>query len=349
MTTSVDESYRLLAAEYIGKQAQQLAEQLEGARRAEDIEFVHRARVASRRLRAAMRMFDGCFKAKRVKKWRKQIRRVTAGLGEARDKDVQIEFLCGVLDALEDKACYPGIARLLARWEQRRERLQANVVEAADGIESSGVLDQMRAVAKRASSKAKARELGVQSPVAFAQTERHVLYNLDQMLSFQDSLADPAAKQRHHAMRIAAKRLRYTLEISNPVYKGQLDAAITVAKRLQTILGDIHDCDVWAENLQAFAARQRRRIVKHFAHDGPFARLEVGIEHLRQDRRRHREEVFRELGQYWQDLGSQGFWDTLVGLVQSHAQQPAPTRPQPQAEAKVPSATDAKSREALSS
>ena len=59
----IDSGYRLLAARYIRRQVRQLAEQLDGVRAAEDIEFVHRARVATRRLRAALRLFGKCFRA----------------------------------------------------------------------------------------------------------------------------------------------------------------------------------------------------------------------------------------------------------------------------------------------
>jgi len=319
MTVSVDEGYRLLAAKYLGEQAKQLAEQLDGARRGDDVEFVHQARVASRRMRAVMRMCGGCFKPKRLARWRKHIRRVTAGLGEARDTDVQIEFLCQTLVGLEEKALYPGIARLLVELERQRERLQAKVIEAADRLQAGGILNEMRAKTKRILSKAKASELDVQSPVAFRQTERHILGSLDKLLPFQDSLAQPEAKQRHHAMRIVAKRLRYTLEISNPVYGGQLNDAVTATKRLQTLLGEIHDCDVWADNLKKFADKQRRRIVKSFGHVGPLARLEVGIEHLRQERRSHRQRVFQELGEYWKDLSDRAYWDELAGISISKA------------------------------
>ena len=95
--SSVDDSWRLLAAWYLRRQVKQLAGQLDGVRRGEDIEFVHRARVASRRLRAALKVFADCFpagsfKTRRketcgpgnLKRWRKAIRRLTKGLGDAR-------------------------------------------------------------------------------------------------------------------------------------------------------------------------------------------------------------------------------------------------------------------------
>ncbi|MFH1922387.1 MAG: CHAD domain-containing protein, partial [Planctomycetota bacterium] len=57
----MDGSYQLLAGRYVRRQIRQLIGQLEGMRKADDIEFVHRARVASRRLRAALGIFRDCF------------------------------------------------------------------------------------------------------------------------------------------------------------------------------------------------------------------------------------------------------------------------------------------------
>ena len=70
-----------------------LLAEVDGVRSGEDIECVHRMRVASRRLRSVLRLFGECFKGKRGKRWRKAVRKVTATLGEARDLDVQLELL----------------------------------------------------------------------------------------------------------------------------------------------------------------------------------------------------------------------------------------------------------------
>ena len=317
MASRVDVSYQLLAAKYLRKQAKQLAAQLDGVRRAEDVEFLHQARVASRRLRAAMRMFRSCFAPKQLKRWQKQIRRLTTALGNARDKDVQIEFLCETLAALQQKPCYPGVARLLVSLEQKRRRLQGQVLRSVDRLQASGVLEEMPAAAKPVLAEGKLRKLGVQSPAAFAETGRHVLRRLAKLRSYEDSLADPEAKQRHHAMRIATKRLRYTLEIANPVYKRQLKGPISAVKKLQTQLGEIHDCDVWSEHLEAFAEKQRKRIIKHFGNAGPFSRLQVGIEYLQQQRREQRRRVFRELVDNWERLSQDGTWEGLTVTVEA--------------------------------
>lgn len=339
MPKSVDKGYRVLAAKYLRQQAKRLARQLDGVRKSEDTECVHQARVASRRLRAGMQMFRGCFPRKRLKKWRKQIRLVRADLGDARDKDVQIHFLCTTLGNLKQSGCYPGIARLLVELEQQRERLQPKVVKAVNRLAASGVLGEMRTVAKRTTSQG--RKARVQSPAAFGRTEKHILENLHDLLPYQDSLDDPEDRRRHHAMRIAAKRLRYTLEISKPVYPGQLDGSIDAIKRVQTLLGDVHDCDVWVDHLVTFSKRQRKRIVKRFGHAGPFARLHVGIEYLRQERQRRRQQLFEELVAYWQQLSRQGHWEELVATVRAGGKRRAEPRQDVEAASDVALRTEA--------
>ena len=315
----MDAGYLALAAKYVRRQAKQLAEQWDGIRQAEDIEFVHRARVASRRLRTALRMFRDCFGTKRAKRWRKQIRRVTAELGEARDKDVQIDFLCGILDELKERGCYPGIARLLVQVERQREQLQPKVVGAIERLRTGGVVEEIQTTAKRIVADLKAPDLTPRTPFVCAQTGRHICRRLEQLLSYQDSLRDAEDKQRHHAMRIAAKRLRYTLEIAKPVYDEQLEAIIEAVRKVQTLLGEIHDCDVWIDQLTAFAEAERKNVRARFGHDGPFMRLGIGIEYLRQNRRSHRRKAFAELVACWEELIRQDMWENLFRILHAPA------------------------------
>lgn len=318
----MDEGYRILAARYIRRQTKQLAEQLEGVRTAENIEFVHRARVATRRLRAALRMFTPCFKARQVARWQKAIRRTTSKLGDARDRDVQIDFLCRTLSDLNAKECFPGISRILVQVERDRERLQRKVVKAVDRLESKGFLRDLRRLAKKTLRKADSGASDVQTPAVFALSEKSILRQLAELLCQQDSLADPQDQKRHHAMRIAAKRLRYTLEIARPVYPGQLDEAVEAIKRVQSLLGDIHDCDVWNEHLDAFAAKEHARLVALFGHPGRLAHLQPGIDFLRQERRGHRERMFAQLVEFWAELNRRRLWENLNRAVQTRCPEP---------------------------
>jgi CHAD domain-containing protein len=309
----------VLAAKFLRRQAKQLEDQLDGACRADDIEYIHRARVASRRLRAALRVFRDCFRHKQVKRWRKHIRRMTSEFGNARDMDVQIELVCRALHTADQPTYYPGVARLLVHLERQRERLQAGVVEASKRLRRSGVLEEMQATAKRLLAGLSAEELAAQKSAARGVMAKHVERRLSCLLSCEDSLLDSEAKQQHHAMRIAVKRLRYKLEIANPVYEKQLAPFIESVKRVQTFLGEVHDCDVWLAQLDIFAAAERKGILAHFGNDAPFARLEAGIEYLRQDRRMHRHAAFRQLVEYWEDLKHERHWENLLSVLETPA------------------------------
>ncbi len=309
--TTADLGVCVLAAKHLRRQARRLGKQLEGIRAADDIECIHRARVASRRLRAGLRMFQQCLKPKVYRRWRKHIRGITSGLGDARDLDVHIEFLCHALCAIGEASLVAGVARLLADLETQRERLQPKVVKAVGRIAGSGVLDEMRAAAKKVPSPSGEAKPASRSEAVYREAEQRIHAQLDELRSHEDGLADPVAVPEHHAMRIAAKRLRYTLEIVKSPYNGMLDEMIGVTRRVQVLLGDIHDCDVWAERLDAFARRQRQHILNRYGHERPYDRLAAGIEHLRQSRARDRERRFQELVGYWEALKQDGTWDEL--------------------------------------
>lgn len=310
----MDRGYQTLAARYINRQAKQLAKQLAGVRAAEDTEFVHRARVATRRLRAALRMFDECFSAKDVRRWRKAIRRITSSLGGARDRDVQIESLCGMLSALNVPACFPGVARVLASWERDRERRQRQVVKAVDRIEADGTLRDMR----RAAMKILKQSDPLPNPPAVetcVRIEHYISRRVDALLGHQESLGNPEDRLEHHAMRIALKRVRYSVEISRPLYPGRLDVSLATIKRLQTLLGEVHDCDVWLDQLDVFAKTERKRIVAMFGHAGRFQHLSPGIEYLQEDLRLRRRLAFQQLVNDWAELARDQFWDELRAIV----------------------------------
>jgi len=321
----IDDSYRLLAARYLRRQARALRQQIDGTRKAEDVECLHQARVASRRLRSGLRMFGGVFARKKRRTWRRRIRRLTSGLGLARDCDVQILFLQDVLAGLGDESARAGIERLLLRLGRQREALQRKVVKALDRLDRSGVLKDIRSTTKAMISDLTAEGVAIQSPLVFLRAERMILRRLEKLLPYQDCLDDPADKPRHHAMRIVTKRLRYTMEICGPVYEGALDEAIEAAKDLQTALGEVHDCDVWMDQLPIFAEAERERTREYFGDDRLYEQqLRSGIEHLDADRRSQRDEAFAAAGEQWRRIAERGLWDKTIAAVLSRVNQAAP-------------------------
>jgi len=317
--TTVDASYQLLACRYIRGQIKALNRRLRGTRFARDIEHVHQARVASRRLRAALRIFADCFPPAKVGKWRKLIRQLTRRLGAARDTDVQIVFLKKLISEAPatSKKLRPGLRRVLLRLKQRRQSIQPKVVKVLDRIKEFEVLADIRAETGRIERRLVRLNTDIHSPFVFEQAKQHIESRLEGLLSCQRCLDDPDAKKGHHQMRIAAKRLRYTLEICNLPFDKRLDGHINAMKNLQSLLGKLQDCYVWLDDLETFIQKEKRRTIKYFGSQRSFARLKPGLDYLVEHRRKDRESLFEQSRAFWKELGNNGFSDKLRLILQA--------------------------------
>ncbi len=89
----------------------------------------------------------------------------------------------------------------------------------------------------------KVRKLDPEMPLADA-AERIIRVRLDELSSFTPRALDPSEERALHDMRIAAKRLRYLLELTAPCFGAYAVTGAKRAKQLQDLLGEIHDCDV---------------------------------------------------------------------------------------------------------
>jgi CHAD domain-containing protein len=91
---------------------------------------------------------------------------------------------------------------------------------------------------------------------------------LDELRGFAEEALAPDATAAQHNMRIAAKRLRYVLEIVGPCTGEEAKVARDAAKRLQTVLGNLHDCDLMLPKVEqigsaAILLRERRNRLFH--------------------------------------------------------------------------------------
>jgi hypothetical protein len=86
---------------------------------------------------------------------------------------------------------------------------------------------------------------------------RIIKVRLDEMMGFAPkALAGKTRSQ--HDMRIAAKRLRYVLEVTGFCFGRPADTARVRARDLQDILGEIHDCDVMLPRVQRHVEEMQR-------------------------------------------------------------------------------------------
>ena len=73
---------------------------------------------------------------------------------------------------------------------------------------------------------------------------RIVSTRLAELRSFGPAVLDPDAVDAQHDMRIAAKRVRYVLELAEPLLGREAAEGAKRARALQDVLGEMHDCDV---------------------------------------------------------------------------------------------------------
>src|SRR3954470_10953155 len=85
--------YAEAAARIVSVRAAELTENAQGVLDTGDIERVHDMRVATRRLRAALEIFEPCFPAEAYREALAEVKRLADTLGERRDRDVAIASL----------------------------------------------------------------------------------------------------------------------------------------------------------------------------------------------------------------------------------------------------------------
>jgi CHAD domain-containing protein len=121
---SVEDSYAEAAAKIVSVRSGELSEHARGVLDTGDIERVHDMRVATRRLRAALEIFEPCFPRKPYRQALGEVKRLADGLGERRDRDVAIAAMHGFADQMPapDRK---GVSSLIERL--REEQAEANL------------------------------------------------------------------------------------------------------------------------------------------------------------------------------------------------------------------------------
>lgn len=314
MKPEMEERTCIFGASVMLKRLDDLRNEISGVEMAGDIEFIHRMRVASRRLRSTFVHFQKCYPEKKVTTWQKHIRQVTKSLGMARDLDVQIEAVKNAQTNLEQIQFRPGIHRLQLRLQQRREKIQPQVVEAMANLRNSGVLEEMD---KKLTEQA-IKEDGSQPYTLqlYQLSYQAITQQLDSLHAHEELIFDPDQIEALHAMRIDAKHLRYTLEIFSPLYAGRAEEFIKLVKTIQEFLGNIHDCDVWITTLPEFVAREKERTRKYYGHEGPFNLLTPGINHFLDNQKSLRAGLYNQFIHLWHTWKAQEVWENLNRTIE---------------------------------
>ena len=300
------------------------SKEIEGVKTAQDIEHIHRMRVASRRLRAALPLFASCFPEKKYQQWMEEVRTVTRALGEARDTDVQTAFLTKIIkkrdsgrhahspeNALSISVTGDVETILLSQLQKKRLKLQTAVIISLDKLEKSGVIDEMLVFfhnqeVRAKSSRKRPSPFGI-APVAASRIARRLI-NLH---SYEEWVHNPDAIAEHHAIRIAAKKLRYTMEVYGPLYRRSLKKHLSRVKKIQEILGDLHDCDVWIDTVMIMLVKERLTSQANTRREKMRVSKVTRYKHFLAEREKERKILYQRFVRFWDSLGRSRLWDEL--------------------------------------
>jgi len=281
--------------------------------RRRNIEDIHDLRVASRRIRTCLDIFSSSLPAKKTKIWMRDFKEITKSYGQVRDLDVQIDLLNQIYKAVEDRGIQSGLRRIRLRLRQKRQVKENNTQKVSRGLMENTSLLEMEAWAKAA------LEIEPETALAhgplFQLGYEHVQNRLDEFLFFEVFIFDPTRIEELHQMRIAAKRLRYALEVFSLLYQGKSDFALDIARQTQQYLGEIHDADVWISYLPMFAEKEQQRVLKFYGYKSPFNRLKSGIDYLLENRRKERTRLYNEFLEAWKNWKMKETWLNLRKVI----------------------------------
>ena len=213
-------------------------------------------RVATRRQRAAWRVFGDAFDPKRTARHRKRLRFVAADLGAVRDLDVLIESI-EAYQGLQPEAEAAALEPLVRSWRVRREAARAVLVRELDGERYRRWLDGYLAFVQAEGQGVHA--VGPTEPHRVRDTMPSRVWGAYQSLRAYEPVMRWADVTTLHDLRIAAKWLRYTLEFVREALGRDAGPVIEKVVALQDHLGWLHDADVAAGLARGVPRRARGR------------------------------------------------------------------------------------------
>jgi len=259
----------------------------------EDPEHVHQLRVATRRARAALDVFEACVPGKSYKAVRKHLRRIRRAAGAARDWDVFLEELAGQPKVASRHRA--GTDLLIGYALAQRTLAQINL-DSLSHKERPSEFDDVVAETLAAVQSADDPNLGTLIDLAAP-----MLADLTRELA--EAAAGDLDDYAHlHQVRIVGKRLRYAMEIFAGCFDARFREKLYPAvEEMQDILGTANDSHVALGRLKEILERVDRLPPSHKK------RLTPGLRALRkqhEERLGRQVEAFRDWWKRWPTLNA---------------------------------------------
>lgn len=219
-------------------QLQRFREQLPGVHGDIDTEFVHQARVATRRMRSALRLFRDAVPENTGAYLAGELKWLGGMFGMVRDLDV---FLLNLSRFEGQIKHFPGKKKkALENWIERQRRAPLKALQAA--LESTRYRTLQRRLGQFLEGPLPARP---RAPLALKPV-RDIAPEVIQekfaaVLTQGDKVLAKPTLKRFHRLRIQMKKLRYATEFMGPAYNGALAPFVGRTVEIQDCLGELQD------------------------------------------------------------------------------------------------------------
>jgi triphosphatase len=222
-----------------------------GTRLGEDPEELHDMRVACRRLRAALRIFEEALPA-RAGRLRRELGWIGGVLGEVRDLDALLGLAEGWVAGAppEDRGPLLELRRAL---EERREKAHRRMLRALDSRRYSSFVEEFCGFLRRGPS---GRVPGAARPALQAAPDL-VRRQRRRVRGLGKRLGPGSPPKDYHRLRRRARRLRYAVEFFSGLYGQAAEDYVSALKGLQDLLGEHQDAEVAAQTLRRLAREGR--------------------------------------------------------------------------------------------
>ncbi len=279
-----------------------------------DPEGVHSMRVASRRLRSALRDFTPYLRKRGLASSLRQIKQIADALGDVRDQDVAIDAL-EKLRSMAPEEVSAIVGELISIREVTRNKARQKLKETI----AKAHLKQLNhvfltAVDAAAAPKVQRGQTSGSGPTYVEMARSIILGRLKELEKLSNSLYRPLKVKPLHDMRIAAKRLRYAIELFQECWGDDIASFAAETERLQTSLGDLHDCDVWIESFGEHILESKKKHEQD--QNDEFSWLLTHFIHCRNN---HFDDAF----DIWREWEARSMSDMLRQVVNSPQNQPS--------------------------
>ncbi len=209
----------------------------------EDIEVIHDMRVSLRRLWAAMTSFSHYFDHnKKFSRLSICTRKLARKLGSVRDLDVLIELLEKHIEHLPDKPlAVLAINYIVSNCQAKRLQQRTKLFNYMEKLAQ-----------KEFERKFLAFFEAIQSNVKVHNKRKKAIFLNTLKNFYKQDPKDGFSSEALHQFRIAAKKLRYSLEFFEMCFNQPLSQELKTLREIQELLGDLHDCDVMVGLLKKY-------------------------------------------------------------------------------------------------